>query len=105
MATTVDRKIKGYCDTMFHELSEMKRKVLALEDELAKVYGIEDEHYEIQARHLCEISDFIDWKLQILVKACPYDWKGLGDDVETIVSVRTPETASGPEISGGYLGG
>jgi len=47
----------------------------------------------------------MDWKLQILTTACPFEWKGLGDDVESVVSVSQPEMAGGREISGGYLGG
>ena len=51
------------------------------------------------------MAEYIDWKLQVLEKGTSFDWKtakGSRQDIQTDVSVRTPE---GPEISVGYLGG
>ncbi|MDA8424076.1 MAG: hypothetical protein M0Z89_12150 [Nitrospiraceae bacterium] len=51
------------------------------------------------------MAEYIDWKLQVLEKGTSFDWKtakGSRQDIQSNVSVRTPE---GPEISGGYLGG
>jgi hypothetical protein len=45
----------------------------------------------------------IEWKLQILMKSCPFEWKGADKDIES-VSVGRADT-TGPDFSGGYIGG
>jgi hypothetical protein len=56
-------------------------------------------------RHLLDLAEYIDWKLQVLEKGTPFDWKAAGTIVESEVSVRPPEPAPGPDFSGGYIGG
>ena len=58
------------------------------------------------ADHLREIIHTIDWKLEVLGKACPYDWAGFCKGVDSTVSVPStdPEKEEG-DFSGGYLGG
>jgi hypothetical protein len=56
-------------------------------------------------RQLLEMADYIGWKLMVLEKGTGFDWKVAGEkDVESIVSVRPFET-TGPDFSGGYVGG
>ncbi len=105
MATVKDINVKNYCDTVYSELSGMKKRIDAMMDGLEKTYGTESEVYEIHSRHLCELADFIDWKIQILTKVCPFDWKGMGEEYENTVSVGEAEKSEGPEFSGGYIGG
>jgi hypothetical protein len=50
------------------------------------------------------MAEYIEWKLQVLEKGTPFDWKTAGRSVESDVSVRSPEN-KGPDFSGGYLGG
>ncbi len=105
MATVKDIDVKGYCDTIHNELSGMKKRIDAMQENLERTYGAESEVYEIHSRHLCELADFIDWKLQILMKVCPFDWKGIGEEYESTVSVGPSEKPAGPDFSGGYIGG
>jgi hypothetical protein len=55
-------------------------------------------------RHLSELADQIDWKLQILAHSCPVDWKGSAD-YEEIAEVSTLEKSGDVEFSPGYVGG
>jgi hypothetical protein len=101
MATVKDIK-KSYCDDVYSELSEMKSRILAMQDNLKSTYGQQRDIVETFGRHLCELADQIDWKLQILSHACPFDWEGSKDYEENTVSVGS---SPGIDFSGGYLGG
>ena len=105
MATAKNIKVKNYCDSLYQELSGMKERINAIVGNLGKTYGTESELFRTQEKHLFELADFVEWKLQILLKACPYDWKGLGEEAESTVSVHEPEKEPGPDFSGGYVGG
>jgi len=96
---------KAFCDDVYTELTGMEMNILAMKDELGLTYGEESEPFKTYQRHLVELADQIEWKLQILSHACPYDWKGSQEKVESVVSVRSPEATTGPEFSGGYVGG
>jgi hypothetical protein len=96
--------VKSVCDDVFVELETMRMKILMMNDELAMTYGDDEEPLRMFKRHLTELADQIEWKLQILSHACPYDWKGSRETVENIVSVQ-PESVEGSDFSSGYLGG
>lgn len=100
-----DKVTKAFCDDVYGELNEMRMRILVLRDELGMTYGEESEPFHTFKRHLTELSDQVEWRLEILSHACPYDWKGSREKVESVVSVRQPELEPGPEFSGGYLGG
>jgi hypothetical protein len=104
MAVVKDIK-KGYCDEVYIGLSDMKERLLTMRDNLALHYGGESEIFGTFERHLCELVDQINWKLQILSHACPYDWKGSSEYEENIVSVGPTDNAPASNFSGGYLGG
>ncbi len=103
MATMKDMK-KGICDEMYTELEGMKERIEALTDKLARTYKVEKELSALYTRHLHELADQIEWKLQILSHACPYDWKGSEEFEENTVSVGPAETFE-TDFSGGYIGG
>ena len=105
MGTVKDIKKSAYCDEVLGDLAFMIQGVHELREMLGKTYGKDTELFRVHDRHLVELADYMDWKLQILTTSCPFEWKGLGDDVESVVSVGPSETAGGREISGGYLGG
>jgi hypothetical protein len=108
MGSVKDEKetmVKAFCDDVYSELQIMRMRILSVNDELALTYGEESQPFKTYRRHLMELADQIEWKLQILSHACPYDWKGSVEKVENIVSVRQPEIPSGPDFSGGYIGG
>ncbi len=106
MATIKDMK-KSYCDDVYTELSGMKDRIMKMQESLAERYGEQKGFVEQYQRHLCELADQIDWKIQILSHACPYDWKGSSESEyeENAVSVGPAEPMPGPDFAGGYLGG
>jgi len=105
MGSAKDITKTEYCDEVLNELAFMMSNINQLRGMLEKAYGKDSEIYRVHDRHLVELSDYIDWKLQILATACPFEWKGLGEEVQSEVHVRLPEAAGVPDISGGYLGG
>lgn len=105
MATKNDIKVKAFCDEVYTELAGMRMKILGMKDELALTYGEMSEPFRTYQRHLIELSDQIEWKLQILSHACPFDWKGSIEKVESTVSVPETDVKTGPDFSGGYVGG
>ncbi len=105
MATVNDVKINTYCDALSNELAGMKMKIRELRETAMKAYGAGSELLLAHERHLGELEDFIEWKLQILMKVCPFDWKGADKDVESVVSVGPAEKSPEIDFSGGYIGG
>jgi len=103
MATVKDIK-KGFCDDVYTELEYVKERIVTLRDKLARTYGAESNLCGLSERHLCELVDHIDWKLQILSYACPYEWKGSAEYEENSVSVGPAEKFP-TDFSGGYVGG
>lgn len=100
MATVKDVKgIKGFCDDVYTELAGMKKRLSDLRDSADKNGGKNDVIVRY-GRHLAELIDEIDWKIQILAHVCPYEWKG-SREFENDVRVNPTEN----EFSPGYLGG
>ena len=105
MATVREINVKGFCDLAYIELSGMKKKILDMRDDLARTYGADTKVFGMYERHLRELADQIEWKLQILSHACPFDWKGSTEYNDNVVSVGPAEKAPEIDFSGGYLGG
>jgi hypothetical protein len=105
MATVKEIK-KGYCDEVFTELSGIKNRIVVMRDKFARTYSAKDDLFGLYDRHLRELIEQIDWKLQILSHACPYDWKGSAESEyeDNTVSVGPADTST-PNFAGGYLGG
>jgi hypothetical protein len=97
--------VKSFCDDVYTELASMRMKIIMMSDDLSMAYGDDSPPLTMFKRHLEELADQIEWKLQILSHVCPYDWKGSKEKVESTVSVRQPETVEDSDFSGGYLGG
>ena len=104
MATVKNIKVNDYCDAVNNELVSMKKRLHELSEYVKRTYGPENDLVLTHQRHLCELSDMIEWKLQILMKACPFEWKGGDKDIES-VSVGPAEKFEGRDFSGGYIGG
>lgn len=105
MAHTVDAKgNKGFCDRVYTELIAAKERFVALRD----LSGREDADKPVIAtfeRHLAELIEALDWKIQILAHSCPYDWKGsegFENDVQIGEAGKAPDS---DQFSAGYLGG
>lgn len=107
MASAKDIDIKGYCDSMYDELTDMKSRLFGLMDCIDQVEGNDKvkEMVRTHAPHLRDIADTIDWKLQILTKVCPTDWARYPEGAETIVSVKEPERSERESVAGGNVGG
>ncbi len=105
MARVKDISEKNFCDEVYAELSGMEKRILDMREDLARTYGAETKVFGMYERHLRELADQFEWKLQILSHACPYDWQGSVEYAENIVSVGPMEKGPEVEFSGGYLGG
>ncbi len=108
MGTAMEMKEKTYFEDVDRELEGIKRRIYLLREELARTYGEDNPMLIAQDRHLVELAEYVDWKLQVLEKGTSFDWKtsrGSGNDIQSDVSVRVTESSTGPDFSGGYLGG
>lgn len=108
MATANEVKEKAYFEDVFRELEGIKMRLFVLREELARTYGIDSPILLAHDRHLVEMAEYIDWKIQILEKGTSFDWKtakGGRLNIQSDVSVQTLEGVAGPEFSGGYVGG
>ncbi len=107
MATAHELKEKVYFDEVYSALEGIKMKLYVLREELARTYGVDSRMFQEHDRHLIEMAEYIDWKRNVLEKGTAFDWKTARGrtDIESEVSVRPPDNISGPDFSGGYLGG
>lgn len=104
MATATDVKgTKGYCDKVYTELISMRNRLAEMKNMTIKE-GAENEVIGIFEKHLDEIVDEFDWKIQVLAHICPYDWKGSAD-YEANVQVEQREELRSSTFSPGYTGG
>lgn len=98
------KESKGFCDEVYTQLADMKEKIIELKGRSVAESPGKDIEGGMFVRHLGELADQIDWKLQILSHSCPVDWKGSADYPET-AQVNTTEKSGDIESSPGYLGG
>jgi hypothetical protein len=108
MGTAMELKEKSYFEDVDRELEGIKMRIYLLREELARTYGKDNPMLIAQDRHLVELVEYVDWKLQVLEKGTSFDWKtsrGIRSDIQSDVSVREIESGTGTDISGGYLGG
>jgi hypothetical protein len=94
--------IKGYCDTLYMELSGMKTTLTELVNEIEHMEGKDKTVLISHKRHLDELIKTVEWKMEIFSKSCPIDWSKFGVEVDSTVSVPSTES----DIpAGGYAGG
>jgi hypothetical protein len=108
MATAMEMKEKAYFEDVDRELEGIKMRIYLLREELARTYGKDSPMLLAQDRHLVELVEYVDWKLQVLEKGTGFDWKtsrGSRKDIQSDVSVQETVSSAGPDFSGGYLGG
>lgn len=100
MASVKNIEFKEYCDAMYRELSGMKSRLLRF---VSEIEGMKEPHRELLQSHITHFQDIvrtIEWKLEILTKVCPFDWKEYAGEVER-ASVESYEK----EPVAGYVGG
>lgn len=106
MAVSKDISLKGYCDKVDSELTEMKSRLLDIIKEIETRPVDERKRLLSHIPHLNDLVDTIDWKLGILTKVCPIDWSGFSRVEVSVPSVELREGKLEPEpTAGGYMGG
>jgi len=105
MATAKEIKEKAYLEDIYKELEGIKMKLSGLREDLARSYGKDTPTFITHDRHLLEMFEYIDWKLQVLEKGTGFDWKAANKSIESDVSVGQTDNTKGPDFSGGYVGG
>ena len=74
--------VKKYCDTMYRELSEMKKKVFHIICDLETTTA-EEEARSTEYLDLFDLMDDLEKKLESLTKECPLDWEGEREQIES----------------------
>jgi hypothetical protein len=103
---TKHMRVNDYCDCLYTELSSMKESLGAFLDQINLMEGKERGALQSHVRHLNELIQAIDWKLEIFSKQCPVDWSKFGKESESATSVPSSEKIKEKDFpSGGYAGG
>lgn len=98
------KESKEFCDQVYGELIGIKEKLVGLRD-LSGKEGREKPVVAMFERHLAELVEAIDWKIQILAHSCPYDWKGSAG-YENVAQIGEADKATDSDrFSPGYMGG
>lgn len=73
--------VRKYCESVYRELSEMKKKAFGLVCSIETTTAVEEarrqEYFE-----LFDLVDYIEKKLESLTKACPPDWESTKEEIE-----------------------
>ncbi len=105
MASVKNIEFQSYCDNVYHDLNEMKSRLLGFVKEIEQMKGPGKEMVASHVPHFHDIVRIIDWKLEILTKVCPFEWAG-DKGIERTASVRVDDELSREQtLSGGYAGG
>jgi hypothetical protein len=98
--------MKEYCNTLYAELDGMKSRLGMLVEQINNFQGEDREHVGSHADHLNEIIKAIDWKLEIIGKACPIDSTSFGKGAVGGASVPLEDPSErGKRVAGGNIGG
>ncbi len=105
MATANEVKEKAYFEDVYEALESIKMKIYLLREELSRTYGKDSLVLLAHDRHLVELVEYVDWKLQVLEKGTSFDWKtakGSRKEIQSDISVQSFDNIMVPDISGGY---
>jgi hypothetical protein len=102
MMTLKHVDVKGYCDTLYEGLSEMKNRLSGFVSDIERMEGKEKAVLSSHVRHLNELIESINWKMEIFSKSCPIDWNKFGYKSESGVSVPLTDKDM---PAGGFAGG
>jgi hypothetical protein len=103
MVTKRDIDWRKSCETIYSELEGMKDRLIRLIDGIEKLSPDLKETLRPVIRHLDEIVNTIEWKMDIFTKVCPFDFSGYHKEAQGGSSVPVFETTE--ELSPGYVGG
>ncbi|RJQ49860.1 MAG: hypothetical protein C4538_01285 [Nitrospiraceae bacterium] len=106
MMATRHMNINSYCDSLYAELYNIKTRLVEFVTEIENMEGKDKKILNTFSRHLNEVIETIDWKLEIFTKVCPVEWGKYVKGVESTVSVPSEPSMKESELSaGGYVGG
>jgi hypothetical protein len=81
-ALNEDVDVRKYCENVYRELSEMKKKAFGLVCNVETTTAAE----EARRQEYFELFDFVDYiekKLDALTKACPSDLRSAREEIES----------------------
>lgn len=100
---TIDvKRTKSFCDEVYQGLAEMRKKATELRGRVRDM-GSNNDVIGMYERHLGDLIDAIEWKIQILAHSCPLDWEG-SSEFESDVQVDATAQRD-KNFSPGYTGG
>ncbi len=81
-AVKEDMDVRKYCESMYRELSDMKKKAFGI------ICNVETSTAEEEARRaeyfgLFDLVDYIEKRLESLTKECPSDWTSTKKEIES----------------------
>lgn len=103
MATTRNIDYRSICEEVYGELDIMKGRLSEMIDHVEGLGPDLKERFRPLIRHLGEIINTIEWKMEIFTKVCPFDFSGYHKEAESTTSVPLSERLE--EFSPGYIGG
>ncbi|MGO9014215.1 MAG: hypothetical protein ACLQF0_04470 [Dissulfurispiraceae bacterium] len=98
------KDVRSYCDVVYDELTDMKTRLTSLINSIDLMQGSQKEIVASHVRHLRDIENTIDWKLEIITKVCPNIWSRLGGDSGSILDMRA-EKIGNEFVAEGDFGG
>ncbi|MFN3740918.1 MAG: hypothetical protein ACK4TF_09665 [Thermodesulfovibrionales bacterium] len=103
MATVKNIDYRKICEDLYAELDTMKERLSLLVEKIDMLGPELKERFRPVVRHLDEIINTIEWKMEIFTKVCPFDFSGYHREVESGSSIPLVEKTK--EFSSGYIGG
>ncbi len=103
MATARNIDYGKICEDLYAELDTMKNRISLLVEKIDMLGPELRERFRPVVRHLGEIINIIEWKMEIFTKVCPFDLSGYHREVESGSSIPLLEKTE--EFSSGYVGG
>ena len=98
---------KEFCDSLYHDASNFLTRINNCSAAINQLDGKAKKELQPYIRHLKDISDFLEWKLEIFSKVCLIDMSEHVGNVENVVSVPVLDVPINESkiTSPGYLGG
>ena len=97
--------VKEYCNSLYDELDGVKSRLNYYIGQIQSFRGEDKKHVGSHVEHLEEIIKTIDWKLEIIAKACPLDRFSEGAEDTASVPIDEDPGERGKRAAGGSMGG
>ncbi len=80
-AVKEDIDVRKYCESVYRELSDMKKKAFGIVCNV-ETSTVEEEARRAEYLELFDLVDYIEKKLESLTKKCPSDWRRTKQQIE-----------------------